>query len=221
MLLLQPSACEGGRLFGIMTKNMYLCPKPISIIMAHTEAEIKNAIKVVRGELGQKKGRDELMFREMLIGKDVSEVVNVMLGIGVRNAYSRRILRFFRWFSRWIPIALMLTHWWGLYEFSVSHRPTFVLTRGSLLCDGWAYFMMYILPMVIIIASRFFFLCWKYRIPFLYFFGVNAVHLCYWSAVTTKDMLMAHYVVASMTALLYTYAIADEVMKNRCGRSIV
>ena len=189
--------------------------------MAHTELELKNALRVVRDELGQKRGQDERMFREMLRGKDVSEVVDMMLGIGVNNTYSRRILRFFRWFSRWIPIALMITHWLGLWEFAKSCRQTFVLTRGSLLCDGWAYFMMYILPMVIIVASRFFFLCWKYRIPFLYFFGVNAIHLCYWSAVTTKDMLMAHFVVGSMTSILYMYAIADELVKNRYGRGII
>lgn len=187
--------------------------------MDEQEMELGEALKIVRAELGERKKTERKTLARLLKGMDVSEVMDIM-AFGEGKSYNRRILRFFRWFCKWIPICIMAMHWLGLYDFRGSKRDTLVLARGSVLCDAWAYFMMYILPMVIIVASRFFFLCWKYRIPFVYFVGVNAVHLCHASLVTTKDMVMGHFVIVAMVCMTYLYAFADEFMKTRLGRRI-
>ena len=90
----------------------------------------------------------------MLKGRDISEVVDIMLCSG--NTYNRRILRFFRWFCKWIPISIMLSHWYCLYVFSKHPKEMFVIDNDNTVCYLWMYFMAYILPMVIIAASRFF-----------------------------------------------------------------
>lgn len=186
--------------------------------MENVDSDVVRAFANIKSELGEERGRKEKELAELLKGKDVSEVVNIMICSG--NTYNRRILRFFRWFSKWLPIAIMITHWLGLLNFANSNRATLVLDKNNQLCDCWAYFMMYLLPFVIMLASRFFFLCWKYRIPFIYFFGVNAIHVCYLSPVTTKEMIMAHVVVVAMTCITYLYALIDIFMSTKIGRRI-
>lgn len=186
--------------------------------MENVDSDLVQALNTIKSELGEKTKREERKLSEMLKGRDVSEVINIMMCSG--NTYNRRILRFFRWFSKWLPIAIMVTHWLGLLNFSNSNRATLVLEKNNQLCDCWAYFMMYLLPFVIMLASRFFFLCWKYRIPFIYFFGVNAIHVCYLSMVTTKEMIMAHVVIIAMTCITYLYALVDSFMNTKIGRKI-
>ena len=162
---------------------------------------------------------EEERLKAMLKGRDVSEVVNLMLCAG--NSYNRRILRFFRWFCKWVPIAIMLSHWYGLYDFAQHPRDMFTLDSENTSCYLWIYFMTYILPMVILAASRFFFLCWRYRIPFFYFFGVNALHLCYGSIFTTNDMVMPHCALIIMIIIMYAYGFGEILLDTRLGRRLI
>ena len=50
-----------------------------------------------------KEEQEEIM--ELLRGRDVSEVLSVLMHTG--NRYSRRTLRFFRWFCKWVPVMIM------------------------------------------------------------------------------------------------------------------
>ena len=81
--------------------------------------------------------------------------------------------------------------------------------------------MMYVLPLVILLASRFFFLCWVFRIPFFYLFGVNAVHITYGSIFTTSDMIMPHYCIMTMTVVFYVYGLTEHFCNaTRLGRRV-
>lgn len=63
-----------------------------------------------------------------------------------------------------------------------------IFTLNVLVCV--IYFSVYVHPLVIILASRFFWLCYRYRIPmFIYLFGINAIHLVYGSIFTTNDVV--------------------------------
>lgn len=79
---------------------------------------------------------------------------------------------------------------------------------------------MYVLPLVITVASRFFLLCWKYKIPFMYFLGVNAIHLWFVNPVTTKEMIVPHIAVIGVVCMAYLLALYDELRKkaNGCKR---
>lgn len=152
-------------------------------------------------------------------GKDVSEIMGLLAVSG--NSYSRRILRFFRWFCKWSPVAIMTFHAYGIWDFGQNPRDMFVAHDENGVCYAFIYFMLYVLPMVIILASRFFWLCWRYRIPFFYFFGVNAIHIAYWNWYTTNGMVMSHYALMVMVAAFYAYGAADWFCgKTRVGRRL-
>ncbi len=161
---------------------------------------------------------DDTQLKRMLRGRDISEVISLMMKSG--NVYNRRILRFFRWFCKWVPLGIMLTHWYGMYDFSRHPRPMFIVVEGNEACYTWIYFMVYILPMVIILASRFFFLCWRYRIPFFYFFGVNSIHLCCGSMITTNEMVMPHFCLGMMMVILYIYGFTEMFFSTNLGKRI-
>lgn len=177
------------------------------------------AITLIKKELmsGDMKVNDKTLV-DLLRGRDISEVVNLMMHSG--SIYNRRILKFFRWFCKWMPIAIMLAHWYGIYDFAQDNRPTFILARATIFADVWAYFMLYILPLVIILASRFFFLCWRYRIPFYYFIGVNAIHLAYLSPFTTADMIMTHYCLMIFICIAYIVGFLEMFFKSDMGKKI-
>lgn len=75
--------------------------------------------------------------------------------------------------------------------------------------------------MVTILASRFFFLCQWYRIPFMYYLGINAAHIVEWSWYTTKNMIDSCFTVMVVTALFYLYGFADMfISRTKLGRKI-
>ncbi len=190
------------------------------LIMEKSKMNLDSALKIISDftcSNGNDAEREKL--KKMLKGWDVSEVVDIMLRS--ENTYSRRILRFFRWFCKWMPIAIMLAHWYGLHDFSQHPREMFVADSENTVCYAWIYFMAYLLPMVIIAASRFFFLCWRYRIPFFYFFGVNALHLGYGSLFTTNEMVKPHYSLMIMTILLYMYGFGEMLLNTKAGKKLI
>ena len=162
---------------------------------------------------------DEDNLLKWLKDKDVSEVMDLLMRHG--NRYSRRILKFFRWFCKYVPITLMCFHAYGIYEFSQHPREMFIPYAENTPCYLYIYFMVYVLPMVLILASRFFFLCWRYRIPFFYFFGVNASHIVGWSWYTTNDMVDSCFTVMVVTAIFYLYSFVDLfISRSKLGRKI-
>ena len=159
--------------------------------------------------------QEEQLMR-LLKSIDISDVLKVASNHG--NRYNRRILKFFRWFCKWVPVFIMCVHTYGMLEFAHHPREMIRPIRGNTACYMFIYLMVYIMPMIIILASRFFFLCWKYRIPFLYYFGVNAIHIVHGSIFTTNSMIMSHYALFVMTAVIYVYAYSDIFLNTCIGR---
>lgn len=149
---------------------------------------------------------------------DISDVMKVLMHS--RNRYSKRKLKFFKWFCKWIPIVLMCAHGAAMLDFSQNHYDMFKPYDDNWMSYVFTYVMLYILPMVIVLASRFFYLCWRYQIPFFYFAGVNAIHLCYWSWYTTNEMAMAHRVLIVFIAGLYLWGFAELFFDTKIGRRI-
>lgn len=95
---------------------------------------------------------DKRMFLALVKGKDISEIMSLLAESG--NQYSRRILRFFRWFCKWVPILIMTAHMYGMFDFSRNPKEMFEVHKANWACYAFIYIMVYILPMVIILASR-------------------------------------------------------------------
>lgn len=152
-------------------------------------------------------------------GKDVSEVVCLLMENG--NTYSRRLLKFLQWLAKWIPIAVMMWHSFAMWDFAHNPREMFIVHSEHWPSYTFIYFMLYLLPVVIIVFSKLFCLCWVYRIPFFYYFGVNAVHITYWSWYTTNEMVGASLSVIVMTAAFYTYWLVGKFLTDtKLGRSL-
>lgn len=155
----------------------------------------------------------------VLEGMDVNEVVSLLIVSG--NRYSRRLLKFIRWMTKWVPVLIMTWHGFAMLDFSQNQREMFIVTSDYWISYTFIYMLLYVLPMALMLFSRFFWLCWVYRIPFFYYFGVNAVHLTYWSWYTTNEMVMSCMSVIVMTGLFYLYWIVDWFLrKTKAGRRI-
>lgn len=163
--------------------------------------------------------QEEEEFLRLIDGKDISEIMALVAKGG--NRYSRRILKFFRWFCRYAPLVIMSFHAYAIWDFGQQSREMFIAYEENTPAYLFIYFMLYLFPMVLILASRFFYLCWRYRIPFFYFFGVNSIHIAYWSWYTTKEMVMEHRRLAIMTLAFYLYGFADMFCtRTSMGRKI-
>lgn len=79
---------------------------------------------------------------------DMTELMRMLMKYG--NRYSRRILKFFRWFCKYVPVVLMCFHAYGIWEFSQHQREMFIPYAENTPCYLYIYFMVYILPMVAI-----------------------------------------------------------------------
>lgn len=150
-----------------------------------------------------------------LRGFDVSEIVNLIILSG--RGYSAKLLSFFKWYCQAMPILIMLFHVTCMYVFAQHSKEMCVWYKENMISYALIYFAVYIHPMIIIPASRFFWLCYRYRIPiFIYFFGINAVHIVYGSIFTTNEMITANVVIFVMTIIFYIYGFVDKWL---CGDS--
>ncbi len=152
-------------------------------------------------------------------GKDASEVVCLLMENG--NSYSRRLLKFVQWVAKWIPIVVMLWHCFAMWDFSHNPREMFIVHSEHWPSYTFIYFMLYLLPVILIAFSELFCLCWVYRIPFFYFFGVNSIHITYCSWYTTNEMVGASLSVIVMTGFFYGYWLIKKFLTDtRLGRSL-
>lgn len=119
---------------------------------------------------------------------------------------SRRIYKFYESLSKWAPIPLMLGHWYGVWDYGHYPRPTILDTDDNGYCIIWLYALAYIyMPVMMLPVSFFFKYCWIYRIPFFYFFGINAIRLYYRSWMIRPEQLEMHHVFILFTLILYCY----------------
>lgn len=152
------------------------------------------------------------MLAELIAEMDISDVMNIYIHNG--RGFSKRLLKFFRWSAKWVPLTIMVTHAYGMWEFSTHPREMFILQSGNMACYIFIYAMVYVLPMMLILASRFFWLCWRYRIPFFYYIGVNSIHIGYGSIFTTNDMIPSQHCLCIMTLGFYIYGFTDMFLRH-------
>lgn len=77
---------------------------------------------------------------------------------------NRSIFFFYEKSLRYVPVFLMLCHWYGVYSFHENPREILIDIRENEECIVYLYFMVYIFPVVFMLpASHFFKLCWIWR----------------------------------------------------------
>lgn len=109
----------------------------------------------------------------------------------VSPTLNRSIFFFYEKALRYVPILLMLCHWYGVYSFHDNPREIVIDIRENEECIAYLYFMLYIFPVVFMLpASHFFKLCWIWRIPFVYIIGTNAIRIYYRSWFRDRSRLL-------------------------------
>lgn len=89
---------------------------------------------------------DETEVQRLLKNVDVTELMDMLKKHG--NRYSRRILKFFRWFCKYVPIVIMCFHAYGIWEFSQHPREMFIPHNENMPCYIFIYFMVYGFPKI-------------------------------------------------------------------------
>lgn len=114
----------------------------------------------------------------------------------------RKIWRYYKKLSKWAPMLMMLGHWYGVWDYGHCPRATIIDTEFNGNCIIWIYVLAYVyMPLSMIPVSFFFRYCWIYRIPFFYFFGINAIRLYYRHWLITPEQLEMHHVFIIFTRL--------------------
>lgn len=132
---------------------------------------------------------------------------------------NRRIFKFYELLSKWAPIPLMLGHWYGVIDYGCYPRPVILDTGDNGNCVIWLYVLAYVyMPLAMIPVSFFYHYCWIFRIPFLYFFGINAIRLYYQSWMIRPNQIEAHHILIIFTLILYVYGFIKIAVqsKKRC-----
>lgn len=88
---------------------------------------------------------DEADVQRLLKNVDVTELMDMLMKHG--NRYSRRILKFFRWLCKYMPVILMCFHAYGIWEFSQHHREMLFLMQRMRLATStstlWCMFCLW------------------------------------------------------------------------------
>ena len=125
---------------------------------------------------------------------------------------SRPIFYFYDKGLRYVPIVIMLCHWYGTFHFHSNPHEFIFDTNGNKPCILFFYFMAYVFPVLFMLpASRFFKLCWIYRIPFIYLIGINIIRAYYQSYIITNEMYEADLVLIALTLCLYICGLAQKI----------
>lgn len=166
-------------------------------------------------------GKDLVKVMSVLLrGLDVSEIIHLVILSG--RGYSVKLLKFFKWYCQVMPAFMMLFHIACMYMFDQHSKEMGIWYKENMLCYVYIYFAVYVHPMVIIPASRFFWLCYRYRIPLIvYFFGVNAVHLVYWGIFTTNEMVKPTLAIMALTVMFYIYGFVDMWLSGKGKQSMI
>lgn len=129
---------------------------------------------------------------------------------------NRKIYKFYETLSKWAPIPVMLGHWYGVLDYGCHPRPVILDTDDNGYCVIWLYVLAYVyMPLMMIPVSYFFHYCWIYRIPFFYFFGINAIRLYYQSWMIRPEQLAMHHIFIIFTLILYAYGFIKIVVEHQ------
>lgn len=120
---------------------------------------------------------------------------------------SKRIFKFYERGLKFFPLAIMATHWYGIFDYHHQPRQIMVVTDENEYCIMFLYVMSYVFPLLSMLpASYFFRLCWIWRIPFVYLMGVNVTRFYFGSWLISEEMVHVDFFLVFLTLMLYGYA---------------
>lgn len=122
----------------------------------------------------------------------------------------------YQWGAIFVPIGIMLSHWYIFYIFSQNKYELLYYSPANEICIAWIYTILYLaVPMLLLPASYLFRWCNLFRIPFFYFVFINVERLYYGSWFCTNEMVNTHYILIYCIICTYVLELIGLALKHQ------
>ena len=137
-------------------------------------------------------------------------------GSSMPTAIEKVIWAFYHWSAIFVPIVIMLSHWYIFYVFSQNNCELMHYSPANEVCIAWIYTILYLaVPAMLVPASYLFRWCNLFRVPFIYFIFINVERLYYGSWFCTNEMIDTHYILIYCIICIYVMELIGLCLKNQ------
>lgn len=131
------------------------------------------------------------------------------------TAIEKVIWIFYHWSAIFVPIGIMLSHWYIFYVFSQNDYELMHYSPANEVCIAWIYTILYLaLPAMLVPASYLFRWCNLFRVPYIYFIFINIERWYYGSWFCTNEMVDTHYILIYCIICIYGMELFGLCLKH-------
>lgn len=135
-------------------------------------------------------------------------------GSSMPTVSERAIWVLYHWSAIFVPIGIMLSHWYIFYIFSQNSYELMHYSSANEICIAWIYTILYlVVPLAFLPASYLFRWCNLFRIPFIYFIFINVERWYYGSWFCTNEMIDTHYILIYCIICMYGFELIGLALK--------
>lgn len=128
----------------------------------------------------------------------------------------KAIWTFYHWSAIFVPIGIMLSHWYIFYVFSQNGYELMHYSPANEVCIAWIYTILYLaLPAMLVPATYLFRWCNFFRVPYIYFIFINVERWYYGSWFCTNEMVDTHYILIYCIICIYVLELVGLCLKNQ------
>ena len=131
------------------------------------------------------------------------------------TASEKAIWALYHWGAIFVPIGIMLSHWYIFYVFSQNNYELMHYSPANEVCIAWIYTILYlIVPAILVPSSYLFRWCNLFRVPFIYFIFINVERIYYGSWFCTNEMVNTHYILIYCIICIYGLELIGLCLKH-------
>lgn len=128
----------------------------------------------------------------------------------------KAIWTLYHWSAIFVPIGIMLSHWYIFYVFSQNNYELMHYSPANEVCIAWIYTILYLaLPAMLVPATYLFRWCNFFRVPYIYFIFINVERWYYGSWFCTNEMVDTHYILIYCIICIYVMELIGLCLKHQ------
>ena len=136
-------------------------------------------------------------------------------GSSMPTVIEKVIWAFYHWSAIFVPIVIMLSHWYIFYVFSQNNCELMHYSPVNEICIAWIYTILYLaLPAMLVPATYLFRWCNLFRVPYIYFIFINVERWYYGSWFCTNEMVDTHYILIYCIICIYIMELIGLALKH-------
>lgn len=136
-------------------------------------------------------------------------------GSSMPTVIEKVIWAFYHWSAIFVPIVIMLSHWYIFYVFSQNNCELMHYSPVNEICIAWIYTILYLaLPAMLMPATYLFRWCNLFRVPYIYFIFINVERWYYGSWFYTNEMVDTHYILIYCIICIYIMELIGLALKH-------